>query len=186
MSENRIIRALKGLLWWLAGELVACIFTLCMVLPMRRFMLVRIFAGIASVFLVNALYFNFTNKCAKKDMNAVRYHGAKQDRLQGLYMALTAPLFQYISWIALVLSKAGLIPDIFNIYILSNIQCIAWVDLFTPYRTIDALSVPGLIGLLLLVLIAPATIIITYECTYREIDLKALLMYEKKRDKEKN
>lgn len=179
MSEKRIIRALKGLVWWFAGELIAFVFTLCIMLPMRRFMLVRIFAGVASVFMVNALYFNFTHKCANSDRNAVKFHGVQRDRLAGLFIALTAPIFQYISWILLLLSKMQIIRDIFNYYILSNIQCIAWVDLFTAGRTIDHLTWAGLFGLLFIVLLAPAVIIATYECTYREIDVKALLMYGK-------
>ena len=179
MAEKRIKRVLKGWLWWLAGELVALIFTLCMVLPMRRFMLVRLFVGIASVFIVNALYFNFACNCAKADLNAVKYHGAERNSYEGLTIAMWAPLFQYIMWIVLLLSKLGVVGDIFNYYILGNIQCIAWVDLFTAERTINVLTPAGLIGLLAIVLVAPITIIITYECTYRELDIKALVMYEK-------
>lgn len=44
----------------------------------------------------------------------------------------------------------------------------------------DALSWGGLFGLLVLVLIAPAVIIVTYECTIRDIDVKSLLLYGKK------
>lgn len=53
-------------------------------------------------------------------------------------------------------------------------QSLAWIDLFTSGRTIDALSWGGLFGLLVLVLIAPAVIIVTYECTIRDIDVKSL------------
>ena len=180
MAESRIKRVFKGWAWWLAGEIIAVIFTLCMLLAMRRFMLVRLFVGIASVFIVNALYFNYAHKCARADRNAVNYHKAERKPYESIAIAMWAPLFQYISWIVLLLSKAGAVSDIFNYYILANIQCIAWVDLFTDGRTIDHLSAAGLVGLLAIVLIAPITIIITYECTYRELDLKALLMYEKK------
>jgi hypothetical protein len=65
-------------------------------------------------------------------------------------------------------------------YLLANIKCIAWVDLFTTERTIDAVSPLGLIGLLAIVIISPITIILTYELTYKELDIKALLLYGKK------
>ncbi|MBQ5331045.1 MAG: hypothetical protein J6F31_07330 [Oscillospiraceae bacterium] len=180
MAESRIKRIFKGLGWWLAGEFITVIFTLCMVFAMRRFMLVRIFVGLASVFIVNALYFNFAHNCAKADKNAVNYHKAERKPYESVTIAMWAPLFQYISWIVLLLSKLGAVRDIFNYYILSNIQCIAWVDLFTEGRTIDHLSPAGLMGLLAIVLIAPITIIITYECTFRELDIKSLLMYDRK------
>jgi len=180
LAESRLKRTFKGWGWWLAGEIIAVIFTMCMVIAMRRYMLVRIFTGFASVFIVNALYFNFAYNCAKADLNAVKYHKKERDPAAGLMLAVSAPLFQYIMWILLVLSKAGAVPDIFNYYILANIECIAWVDLFTTQRTIDVLTVPGLIGLLSIVLISPITIILTYELTYRELDIKAILLYGNK------
>ena len=97
-----------------------------------------------------------------------------------LKIAIAAPLPQYICWILLLLSKLGVIKDIFNIFIWCNIQSLAWVDLFTSGRTIDALSWGGLFGLLALMFVAPICIILTYECTIREFDIKAWLFYGKK------
>ena len=177
--ESMIKRTVKGWLWWLAGEVICFLFTPCMLMPMKRSMLIMMFTAVSAVLIVNGLYFNFAHKCASADRNAVKFHKAPPDRLMAVKMALTAPLPQYILWIMLALSKARVIRDIFNIYILSNIQCIAWVDLFTSERTIDHLSTAGLFGLLLLVLAAPATIIVTYELVYRDIDVKSILMYKK-------
>ena len=81
----------------------------------------------------------------------------------------------------MALSKLGVIKDIFNYYILANMQTLAWVDLFTDGRTIDCLSWGGLFGLLLIILVAPAVIMITYECTIKEVDLKAIFVYGKKK-----
>lgn len=179
MYEKWYFRALKGILWSLAGEIICFVFILCFFVPMQKFMLARIFAGLATLVLVNGLYFNFAYKCAQKDKNAVKYHSAERDPRAGLFMALTAPLGQYVLWIILLLSKLGAISDFVGKYLLLNIQCLPWYDLFTDNRTIDHLAPAGLAGLLLLTLISPAVIYITYELTYREIDVKAILMYGK-------
>ncbi|MDE7293769.1 MAG: hypothetical protein K2N72_05020 [Oscillospiraceae bacterium] len=173
-------RAGKGLLWWLGGEFICVIFNMCMIPLLVRFMAMKIFTAIASAIIVNGLFFNFAYNCAVRDKNIVRYHGAERDRKMPLKMALTAPLPEYIMWIALLLSKLGIIGDIFNWYIIGNMQCLAWVDLFTQGRDIGSLSYIGLFGLLLLILISPVTIILTYEITFRDIDIKALLLYGKK------
>ena len=181
LTNSLFFRIFKGWLWWFAGEFVCIIFTICMILVMRRFMAVRIFVAFSALILTNGLYFNYALNWANHDRNAVKFHHGKQDSRMSLKMAFLAPLPQYIMWFILLLSKLGAIMDIFNYYILANIQCIAWVDLFTDKRTIDAVSPAGMGGLLLLILISSATIFITYECVYREIDVKALLMYGKKK-----
>lgn len=176
-------RAVKGMLWWLAGEFVCVIFNMCMLLVMNRFMAVKIFCSVASVIIANGLLFNFTYNCAVRDRNFIKYHGVEYDPKMKLKLALTAPLPQYLMWVVLLLSKLGVVGDIFRYYILANMQCIGWVDLFTEGRDITSLSWAGLFGLLFLVLIAPAVIIATYECTIRDIDVKALLLYGKKNTK---
>lgn len=174
------LRAGKGMLWWLGGEVICVIFNFCMIPLFIRFMALKIFTALSSVLITSGLYFNFAYNCAVRDRNLVKYHGEERDSKMSLKIALTAPLPAYVMWIALLLSKLGVIGDIFNYYILANMQCIAWVDLFTQGRDIGSLSVAGLMGLLLMNLIAPAVIIITYECVYRDIDVKSLVMYRKK------
>ena len=189
--KNLGLRMVKGWLWWLAGEFVCLIFYICLLMPMTRFMLVRIFVGVSGLILTNGLYFNYALNWANADRNAVRFHKAKADRFMSVKMAFLAPLLQYIMWFILLLSKIGLFPssfgtsdiktDILGIYMLANIQCTAWVDLFTEQRTVAAVNAAGMAGLLFLVLISSVTIFITYECVYREIDVKALLLYGKKK-----
>ena len=59
MYEKWYFRALKGILWSLVGEIICFVFILCFFVPMQKFMLARIFAGLATLVLVNGLYFNF-------------------------------------------------------------------------------------------------------------------------------
>lgn len=179
--KDLLFRTFKGWLWWLAGEIVCIIFTVCMLMVAKRFMIVMIFMACSALLLTNGLYFNYALNWANHDRNAVKFHKAKEDSRMSLKMALLAPLPQYIMWFALLLSKLGVIRDIFSLYILANIQVTGWVELFTPGRTIDHVNAAGLLGLLFIVLISSATIFITYECVYREIDVKAILMYGKKK-----
>lgn len=178
--ENFSKRAAKGLLWWLAGELVCFLFTMCMLPLIRKFMILKIFTALSGMLIVNGLYFNFTYNCAVRDRNLTRYHGALSDEKMPFKIALAVPFPQYAMWILLLLSKAGIIGDFFRYYILANIQCLAWVDLFTESREISSLTWGGLTGLLLLVLVSPAVIIVTYRCVFMDIDVKALVMYGKK------
>lgn len=179
--EKFIFRALKGMGWWLAGELICVIFVMCMLMFMMKFMAVKVFGAFACLIIVNGLFFNYAYNCAVRDKNLVKFHGAYDDKKMSLKLAVAAPLPQYIMWIVLLLSKLGIIGDIFRYYVLANIQCLPWVDLFTSEREITALSWGGLFGLLVLMLAAPAVIIVTYECTIRELDIKALLLYGKKK-----
>ncbi|MGN0666807.1 MAG: hypothetical protein ACI4KF_09820 [Huintestinicola sp.] len=178
--ELFIVRAFRGMLWWFIGEIVCSLFCMCMLLLMQRFLILKMFTGLASVLIVNGLYFNFTYNTAAKDRDLVRYHGVPEDKFMGVKMALMAPLPQYIMWIVLLLSKLGVIRDVFNIYILANMQSIAFVDMFTDSRTIDALSWGGIFGLLFLTLISSVVIAVTYNCVFKDIDVKGKLLYGKK------
>ena len=180
-SENFAKRGVKGILWWLAGEVICMVFNLCMLPFMMKFMAFKVFTAVPSIIIADGLFFNFAYNCAVKDRNLIKYHNVNHDKTMSLKMALISPLPQYIMWIVLLLSKLGIIGDIFNIFILSNMKTLAWVDLFTSGRTIDHLSWGGLFGLLALMLIAPAVIAVTYELTIRDIDVKAILLYGKKK-----
>ena len=82
-------------------------------------------------------------------------------------------------YIALVLSVCGVIPDIFNFYLLGNIYIAPFVASFTDGRTLEYLTLPGFAGITGLVLLQPATIAVTYIVTYHNVDVKKLVFYKK-------
>ena len=53
--------------------------------------------------------------------------------------------------------------------------------MITDSRTIDSLTWAGMFGLLVIQLIEPATIVLSYELTLRDIDVKEIIFYGKKR-----
>ena len=96
-----------------------------------------------------------------------------------LKMALCGPAVSYISLAALILSKCGVIKDIFNIFLLINMYSLPFVDAFTDGRTLEFLTVPGLFGLIGLTLLQPAVIVLTYILTYKDVDVITKIVYKK-------
>ena len=95
-----------------------------------------------------------------------------------LKMALVGPIISYISIIVLFLSYIGVIPDIFNFYLLFNMFVLPAVDAFTDGRTLEVLTVPGFLGILALVLTQPAAIAASYIMVYKDVDIVKKVFYK--------
>lgn len=178
-QEKFFQRFLKGLVWWLIGAVICVLYSFFMTGLMQKFMAMKILTGVCALIIVNGLYCNFIYNCAADDRKLNKLHHVNVDRRLGIKLAFSVPVIQYLSWIALAFSKIGIIGDFFSPYIFINMYTLGWIDLFTEGRTIDSLSWLGLFGLLLLAFISSAVILLTYELTYREIDVKQLLFYGK-------
>lgn len=180
-DEKFAIRALKGIGWSFLGE-VLCIFLVmsvnAIIVVMDLFIL-KILLALCTLTVTLGLYFNWTINAAKLDKDMVKFHGKEYDRLMPLKMAIAGPFFSYIWYIALVLSVCGVIPDIFNFYLLGNIYIAPFVASFTEGRTLEFLTGAGFAGITGLVLLQPATIAVTYIVTYHDIDVKKLVFYKK-------
>lgn len=173
-KENFAVRALKGIGYGIISE-VMCFFLMLSMVALNYMtggaVLLKIVIALFSLTVTLGLYFNWAFNAAKKDRDIVKFHGIEYDRFMPLKMAVAAPIVSYISLIALILSKCGVIPDIFNFFLLINLFTLPFTDCFTAGRTLDALSVPGLIGLILLVLSQGAIIAVTYIITYKDVDV---------------
>ena len=66
-----------------------------------------------------------------------------------------------------------------SLYILCDIWILPFITMFTEERTIDGVSWFGIAGMTFLTLLQPAAIIITYICTYNDIDVVKLVFYKK-------
>jgi hypothetical protein len=173
-KENFIVRALKGIGYGLIAEFMCMFLTLSLVALNQMTdgaVWVKLIIGIFALVVTLGLYFNWTFNAAKKDRDLVKYHGVPYDKFMPVKMALAGPVISYIAFIALILSKCGIIPDIFNIFLILDLFTIPFVDCFTSERTIEFLTFPGLIGIGLLILSQAAVIIVTYIVTYRDIDV---------------
>lgn len=177
-KENFALRALKGIGFFIVGDILNIFLVMSMIL--LDFMLFKVIISVCALAIQLGLMFNWAYNAANKDKNLEKYHGAAYDRLMPMKMGLTAPIISYVGFIAAVLSKLKLIPDIFSIFLLSSLYILPSVDLFTSERTIDFISWAGMFGILLLVLLQPAIIAVSYILTYKEVNIAQLIMYKKK------
>lgn len=189
--DTLTIRLLKGWAYYFAGVFINMWFVTVMTALSMKALIIKLVVGVAALVIVNGMFFNYAYNAAKSDIEQINYHGMKEDKLMSLKMASFATIFGLIMYILLVLAKVGVFDGTklgeygFNYYMLANLYTVPWVGLFTEGRTMESLNTWGLLGLLLLFLTEPATIIASYEMTKRNIDFTDKLVYGKKGKKGK-
>lgn len=173
-TENIFKRILKGIGYGIIAEFMSMFLVLSMIAMNGMFggsVIIKVIIGLCTLFLTLGLYFNWAFNAAKRDRDAVNYHKVPYDRFMPAKMAVGGPIVSIVLYIGLILSKIGVLPDIFNIFLLADFFTVPFVDSFTSERTIDVLSVWGLLGLGLLVACQCAVIVLTYIVTYKDIDV---------------
>lgn len=179
-------RILKGLLYYIIGVVMNMWFVTVMTGLMMENLFIKLAVGIAAEVIVNGLFFNYAYNAACLDRELVKFHGMEKDRYMSLKMALTAPVLGYVMTVMLGLAKAGAFDGTllgergFNYYILLNLHALPWIAMFTDERSIEHLTWAGYAGIVFLQLIEPAVIALTYELTFRNIDIKEKFLYGKK------
>lgn len=180
-------RILKGFLYYIIGMGMNMWFVTVMTGLMMENLFIKLAVGIAAEIIVNGLFFNYAYNAACLDREQVKFHGMERDRYMSLKMALIVPVFGYIMTVMLGLAKAGAFDGTilgergFNYYILLNLHTLPWIAMFTDERSIEHLTWAGYAGIVFLRLIEPAVIALTYELTYRDIDVKEKLFYKGKK-----
>ncbi len=181
-KENFALRVLKGIGYGIISVIMCAFLVLSMIAVSAMTggaVWFKIVIALCCMIVTLGLYFNWAVKAARSDRDAVKFHGAEYDRFMPVKMAFLGPVVSYISLIVLILSKCGFIEDIFNIYLLINMPFLPFVDAFTSGRTLEFLTVPGLLGLALLTFLQSAAIYVTYILTYRDVDVVSKVMYKK-------
>ena len=179
-KENFIKRSFKGLGYWFLSCFMCIFVCSTMVLLMNKILFLKIFVAFCTTTITLGLFFNWSHYAAKRDKNTIKYHNMKYDKYMPAKMAIIAPIVSYIMFILLLLCKMGIITDTFiSIYLLCDIWILPYITMFTEDRTIAGISNIGLIGIGFLTLLQPATIIITYLCTYNDIDVVKHIFYKK-------
>ncbi|MBQ8827133.1 MAG: hypothetical protein IJ007_08570 [Oscillospiraceae bacterium] len=180
-KESFLKRALKGIGYSIVAEVMCAFLVITMIVLTTKtdLAIIKIIAGICTLTVILGLFFNWANNAAKADRDAVKFHNEEYDRYMPLKMALCGPVISYVTLIALILSKCGVISDIFNVFLLINMYSLPFVDAFTDGRTLEFLTVPGLFGLIGLTLLQPAAIVLTYVLTYKDVDVITKIVYRK-------
>ncbi len=180
--DNIIVRILKGFGGFVLAQIMSVFLMFSLIAvsnSLRDFVIFNLLIALCCLILTNGLFFNWAFNCAKKDKDIVKYHNVEYKKSVPICMAIFAPITTYISYIALILSYFKAIPDFFSNFLFANMYLTPLVSAFTELRTVDGLNAAGLIGLLFVILISPATIIITYFCTFNDIDIIKKLLYKK-------
>lgn len=180
-------RILKGFLYYFIGIVMNMWFVTVMTGLMMNNLFIKLAVGIAAEIIVNGLFFNYAYNAACLDRDLVKFHGMERDKYMSLKIALIVPIFGYIMTVMLGLARAGVFDGTilgergFNYYILLNLHTLPWIAMFTDERSIEHLTWAGYAGIVFLQLIEPAVIALTYELTYRDIDIKEKLFYKGKK-----
>ena len=179
-KENFAKRSLKGIGYWFLGVFMCFFVCSTMVVLMEKVFILKMFVALCTTIITLGLYFNWAHYAAKRDRNAVKYHNTEYDKYMPVKMAVIAPIVSYIMLILLFLCKAGTIDEsFFSLYLICDIWVLPFITMFVEERTISAVSWGGIIGISLLTLLQPAAIIITYLCTYNDIDVVKHIFYKK-------
>ncbi len=179
-KENFIKRSFKGIGYWFLGNFLCFFVCSALILLMDKFLILKIFVALCTTTITLGLYFNWAHYAAKRDKNAVKFHNMEFDKYMPVRMAIVAPIVSYIMLILLFLCKAGIVHEAFtSIYMLCDIWILPFITMYTEDRTIAGISWGGLAGISLLTLLQPAAIMITYICTYNDIDVVKLIFYKK-------
>ncbi len=185
--ESFIKRVLKGWLYYVMGFVMNLWLVTVMMAMASDFLIVKFLLGIAALVIIDGLFFNFAYNAARRDRELIKFHGMEQDKSMSLKLALLVPIFGYIMYILLFLVKLGVFDGTilgqngFNYYILLNLHTLPWIAMITDGRTLEYLTWGGMFGLLLIQLTEPATIVLTYELTLRDVDVKEIIFYGKKK-----
>lgn len=168
------IRILKGIGYGLISEFMCGILVISMIAMGSMWggsAIIKVIFGLFTLTVTLGLYFNWSHNAAKLDRDGVSYHNAEFDKYMPVKMAVGGPIVSIVTYILLILSKVGVIRDFFNIFLAANFFSLPFVDCFTSERTVDCLSVWGILGLGLLVISQCAVVVITYYVTYKDIDV---------------
>lgn len=179
-GESFIVRILKGWGYLAASTVMNLWFVTVLIVFAGKSLFVKLLIGIAALIIVNGLFFNYSYNCAKKDRDLIRYHGKERDRFMPLKMSLIVPAFHYIVFIVLCLCKAGIVTfensdHMLGFYATLKMHTLPWIAMFTEGRTMEYLTLPGILGLLLIDLIEPAVISLTYILTLNDVDIKKFI-----------
>jgi hypothetical protein len=177
--ETLFMRGLKGIGYLFLSQILTFFINISFTALLSKFILLLIFACVCTTCITLGLMFNWSYNCAKTD-EALNRQGTKPfDKFMPAKMSVITGAIPLILYIALVLSKTGIIPNFLPMYtILSNWQ-LPFRALFTASVEIADISFLGMVGFGFLTLLIPATVALTYVLVKRGVDLSKYI-YEKK------
>lgn len=168
----------KGTGYTLLSSLLSLMFIFFSVLFLKN-TIMMVIAGLCTLFILCGLHINYAYFEAKKHRSSDKPKKTVFKKNIPFVMGFGASLPLFLMWIMLMMSKAGVLPDIFGVYKLLN-QHFLLITSFTVNGT-QVSDITALSAVLLLIasFIPFIPIIVTYYITYNEIDIRKKLFYEK-------
>ena len=174
--DNLLIRLLKGYGTIILSDVLCAGLLLSTQLFMSNNIL-QVIIGLCAVLIYYGLLSNYTYKYGRADLKYERLHKIPHNAKMPVLMSVLLLVPQLAAWVALVLSKLGVIKDIYGLYNFTNFQFAALVKCFGS-QSVANISVFGIILPLILLIIAGAVIYVTYVINYKDIDIWTKIIYK--------
>lgn len=124
-----------------------------------------------------------------RDKNKVQFGHMAEDKLRGLKVGLIAGIPSYIGYILLILSHMKIFtPAYYGIFRLMNMPFMPLLDLMAggvQVRSAAAISLPGLLGMGVTILLVPLVCHLAYTLGYKQISLIEKFIYVNPNKKKK-
>ncbi len=165
----------------IGSELIGFCFALFYVVAKKPLgILANVVFGFCTLGCTLCLFADYCLKLGGKMKGNVTLHKEKPEPYFGAVLGIIASVPFYISYIVLVLSKAGVIGSFTGYFKLINSQFFPIIDLFAKSSTATA-DISA--GTMIFIALLPAAFIVTchisYKITYNNIDVAQKLLYKK-------
>jgi hypothetical protein len=178
-KEPFALRIAKGYGYLLMAQFMSFFLNLSITVMLSRFAVLVIFACACTLLITLGLQFNWAYNCAKTDEVLDRQQIKPYDRFMPLKMAVCIGIVPVGLYIALVLSKLGVIGNFLPWYTLLSMWQMPFRSLLTTSTEIADFGALGMIVFGLLSFLIPATGAVTYILIKRGVDFSGIV-YKKK------
>jgi hypothetical protein len=176
------IRILKGYGYMFLAQVMSFFINMSISAFITKFILLQIFACACTTLLTLGLQFNWAYNCAKRDEILDRQGLKPYDRFMPAKLAVCAGIVPMGLYVALVLSKLGVIANFLPIYSIISIWQLPYRTFFSATGEISQLGIEGLICFGILTLLIPATVAVTYILIKRGTDFSGIIYKKDKID----
>jgi hypothetical protein len=175
--ETLFKRALRGYGWLFFSQVMSFFINMSFAALPNRFLILKIFACFCTFCITLGIVFNWSYNCIKTDEILNRQKTKLFDRLMPLKMAACIGLIPAALYIALLLSKAGLIDNFLPVFSLTMTWELPFRSLLSTATDVKDIPAIGMVGFGFLTLLIPATAALTYIFIKRGFTLDDV-MYE--------
>ena len=179
MNKETVIRVIKGLGYLIMAEVM------CLILMLFGFLVLdktwgRIILSLFSLIIVLGLMANYAGNIGKIECTRIKLGKQEENEKLPYLLAAIVPIPIYLNFIILVISRFEIIPNYLPTFRLVNAFYIPPTLLMTGDIEVTDLNILHMLLIACLVLLIPATIIISYKLAINQIKISEKIMYQNK------